>query len=322
MLVTLGGFGGSITLAFDQPVMDDPCNPLGMDAIVFGNAHWVAGNPNRRFAEAAVIEISRDVNGNGHADDPWYVVRGSSLPNVAASVFRTQDWDVNPTTPTPPLFLPWYPGPPSFPNWPAQYTTGAYELPSAFASPVLANPNGGGATIEGHYGYADISPTLIKGDMSGAKGGFGENSLTDPEDLPGIDPAEFYTVPDDPTRVGVSIGSGGGDAFDIKWARNPVTGQLAQLDGFDFIRIRTSVDHIASSFGEISTEVGGVADVRRGKRMPGDVDLDGDVDFSDLNAVLGAFNTFGEDMPADFDCNGVVDFGDLNAVLSNWGIGG
>ena len=45
ILVSLGGFGGSITLAFDHRVEDDPLNPLGMDAIVFGNAVWVGGDP-------------------------------------------------------------------------------------------------------------------------------------------------------------------------------------------------------------------------------------------------------------------------------------
>ena len=40
-LVTLGGFGGTITLRFDHMVEDDPLNPFGMDAIVFGNAFWL-----------------------------------------------------------------------------------------------------------------------------------------------------------------------------------------------------------------------------------------------------------------------------------------
>ena len=81
-LVSLGGFGGSITLAFDPPVLDDPRNPMGLDAIVFGNASWVGGDPRTRFAEAGVIEISRDANGNGLADDAWFVIPGSSIPSA------------------------------------------------------------------------------------------------------------------------------------------------------------------------------------------------------------------------------------------------
>ncbi len=53
---------------------------------------------------------------------------------------------------------------------------------------------------------------------------------------------------------------------------------------------------------------------------PGDADGDGFVGFSDLNIVLGAFNTAmgqpGYTAAADFDGDGDVDFGDLNVVLS------
>lgn len=320
-VVTLGGFGGSITLGFSQTVMDSPCNPMGLDAIVFGNAFWVSDNPNRRWAEAGVIEISRDTNQNGLPDDPWFVVRGSSLPVAPQSVFRTQAWDNNPSTPTPPSNVAWYPGAPLFPNWPSLYSTGAFELPPVFRQSVLVNPNGSNATLEGHYGYADMSPTMLLGDLSGAKGGPGENVLTDPEDRPGMDPAVFYTVPDDPMTVGVSTGSGGGDAFDIRWAVDPLTGAPANLSGFDFIRIRTSAEAQSVALGEKSTEIGAVADVRAAKRVPGDVNLDGVVDFADLNAVLSQFNTAGDGLSADFDCNGIVDFADLNATLSNWGTG-
>ncbi len=78
-VVTLGGFGGSITLAFEQRVLNNPGNPLGMDFIVFGNAFYVQGNPDRRWAEASLIEISLDTNSNGSADDTWYTIPGSSL---------------------------------------------------------------------------------------------------------------------------------------------------------------------------------------------------------------------------------------------------
>ena len=35
--------GGSITLAFDHPVLDDPANPFGLDFIIFGNAFQLLG---------------------------------------------------------------------------------------------------------------------------------------------------------------------------------------------------------------------------------------------------------------------------------------
>ena len=76
--------GSYILLRFDTPVEDDPLNPMGLDCIVYGNVFWVGGNPLRKFVEPMLIEISEDVNGNGHPDDPWYVIPGSR--NLSAAV--------------------------------------------------------------------------------------------------------------------------------------------------------------------------------------------------------------------------------------------
>jgi hypothetical protein len=69
--------GSYITLRFDTPVTDDPANPMGLDAIVYGNTAWTGGDPYRKWTEPGLIEISEDVNGNGLADDPWYRIPGS-----------------------------------------------------------------------------------------------------------------------------------------------------------------------------------------------------------------------------------------------------
>jgi hypothetical protein len=52
--------------------------------------------------------------------------------------------------------------------------------------------------------------------------------------------------------------------------------------------------------------------------VPGDADGDGDVDFADLNVVLGVWHTAGDDLPGDLNGDGHVDFADLNVVLSNF----
>ncbi|MEM0915183.1 MAG: GC-type dockerin domain-anchored protein [Planctomycetota bacterium] len=76
-LVSLGGVGGFITLKMPRTVIDDPRNRLGLDAIVFGNAFYVSGDPTRRFAEPGLIEIALDANTNGIADDPFFPIAGS-----------------------------------------------------------------------------------------------------------------------------------------------------------------------------------------------------------------------------------------------------
>ncbi|MGD9692577.1 MAG: hypothetical protein AB7G17_11205 [Phycisphaerales bacterium] len=73
-----------------------------------------------------------------------------------------------------------------------------------------------------------------------------------------------------------------------------------------------------------SLSVGPNAAVIRYARCLGDVDRDGDVDFTDLNAVLGEYSTAGTCISnctsstgkfTDLNCDGVVDFLDLNEVL-------
>ena len=237
-LVTLGGFGGSLTLAFDTPVEDDESNPLGLDCIVFGSAFYVAGNENRRWAEAGLIEISYDTNANGLADDEWFTIPGSAL---AA-----------------PMTLP---------------------LPPAFNGPILEN--GSGDDTEEHFGYADLSPTLLLGDSDA------DNIVDDPN----ANPADFYTTPDDPATTGIDAGSAGGDAFDIAWAINPITGTPANLTGFHFIRITTAVDHTNPVFGEVSTEIDAVADVRAIISCLADANADGVLSPADFTAWIAAFNT-------------------------------
>ena len=83
-VVSLGEAGGYIVLKFDTPVTDDPANPMGLDCIVYSNAFWVGGDPLLKFNEPALIEISADVNGNGLADDPWYVIPGTRNFSAAA----------------------------------------------------------------------------------------------------------------------------------------------------------------------------------------------------------------------------------------------
>lgn len=55
--------------------------------------------------------------------------------------------------------------------------------------------------------------------------------------------------------------------------------------------------------------------------LPGDVNGDGLVNFTDLNIVLSNFGLTGPGLPGDADADGDVDFADLNLVLSNFGAG-
>jgi hypothetical protein len=302
-VVTLGGFGGSITLGFSETVADDPLNPFGMDAIVFGNAYWVGGDPQRHWAECATIEISLDDNGNGLADDPWYLVPGSHIHD-AGGQFAAAIWDDDIEDETyPPEDESWIPG-----GFVGEWATYAYALPvGVFGTILVLNPSGV-ELWEGIFGYAEYSPTAVLGDLDG------DNQVDDAS----ITPEQFYTRPDDPWTVGITLSSGGGDAFDIAWAIDPTTGLPARLPGFDFLRLTTAVDAVAPAIGEKSAEIDAAADVAPDPF--GDADDDGDIDLRDAAGFQTCFESVDDDLG--FGCerfdrqpDGTIDDADVSAFV-------
>src|SRR5262249_2907402 len=78
------GWGGSITLAFDRPILHDPLHPGGYDFIVYGNSFYVGGNPQISFESPGYVEVGLDMNGNGVPDpgEPFYLLRGKPDPGT------------------------------------------------------------------------------------------------------------------------------------------------------------------------------------------------------------------------------------------------
>jgi hypothetical protein len=72
------GWGGSVTLAFDRPIWNDPRHPGGYDFVVYGNALYVGGDPHITYQEPAYLEVAVDSNNNGQPDpdEPFYLLRG------------------------------------------------------------------------------------------------------------------------------------------------------------------------------------------------------------------------------------------------------
>ena len=78
------GLGGSIVLSFDEPVVNDPDNPWGIDLLIFGNSGLIdgafpAGLCTGIFgADGGMVEVSPDgtswVQVDIDADGPWPTV--------------------------------------------------------------------------------------------------------------------------------------------------------------------------------------------------------------------------------------------------------
>jgi hypothetical protein len=296
-VVSLGGLGGTITLGFDRPVWRNRFNPHGADLIVYGNAFFAGGDPLRRFGECGVIEISRDDNVNGVADDAWYLIPGSELATpISRETIAYDPATLNPA---------WVPaGRVGGGVW----TMTVFRIVSpAINAPLLINPRTDG--VEAVFGYADLQPTLALGDLDA------DGAPDDPLNLP--PPGAFYTVPDDPLTVGISPGSGGGSAVRIAWAVDPATGAPANLDRIDFVRITTAAAAPPGVLGEISTEVSAVADVR--PSYTPDWNQSGAVTIDDIFIYLADwFAGAGEAGGADFGADGVTSIDDIFIFLNAW----
>lgn len=250
-VVSLGMAGGSVTVKFDPPIEDHADNIGGYDFIVFGNAFWQGGDKNNPWQEPGTIWVMKDENGNGSPDDTWYLIPGSHLDDSDSAQTVTYD-DSAGGDPPPDDRLPgWWPAGESSP-----ISIDVFLLPDAVYA--VSGP------AELCSGYADAAPTMRLGDLSGANGGAGENSVNDTEDYPGIDPVYFYTVPDTHGDADIDPGSGGGNAVDIAWAVAPDDFSAANLDKITWIKIVSASVETHETLGDYSPEVDAVARVRRG----------------------------------------------------------
>ncbi len=251
-LISPGMAGGSVTVKFEPPIEDHADNIGGYDFIVFGNAYWYGGNPsNGCWQEPGVIWVMKDQNGNSDPDDTWYLIPGSHL-SVADS---PQDVIYDDTDSA-------YPPPEDKKSawWPDGISSPLTINDQMFLPDELFSSTGDGEVC---WGYADVTPTLKIGDMSGASGSSStDNLLNDAEDYPEIEPVYFYTTPDTHGDDKIDAGTGGGDAIDISWAVDPDTFVSADLDEISWIRI-AGATILTGTVGEFSPEIDGVARVRR-----------------------------------------------------------
>lgn len=227
-LISLGAYGGYITVGFDHTV---PNVPGKFDLKISGNASYDAfgtllGKPGGS-SEPGIVWVSKDANANGLADDEWYELAGSEYSSPAT----IKDYTIT------------------------------YYRPSSSEDDVRWTDNQGN---EGYvrrndfYPKNSYYPAWIEAETIAFHGSrLKDNAVNEPrEGMPEhwVGYCYPYGYADNHPNNKEEC------KFKIDWAVDK-DGKTVALDGIDFVRIYTAVNQSCGWTGEISTEIQAVEDL-------------------------------------------------------------
>ncbi len=222
-IVTLGGFGGSITILLDRPIIDLPGE---VDFVIIGNALYFAGDNHKRWAEPALVEISS--NGND-----WIII-GGSIFNTAFKP-ATNLITVNYTNTNSNIW----------PTWCSSnsFNISSYSINPKFSPRLEGNGNYTNAFTDSYetlYGFGDCTP----------KGNF-------PTDFNSSwgndDPLTFgnANIGGDSIKIEWAINSNGDSIY-----------EKIRYNNFSFVRLTTAVNINFTNLGEMSPELDAIITIR------------------------------------------------------------
>ncbi|MEF2646476.1 MAG: hypothetical protein U0N32_10225 [Oscillospiraceae bacterium] len=268
--VSLGFFGGYAVYKFENPIADDPTHPYGADFIVYGNAFW-------NNSEAGCIQVSKDgttwydiagsmyytkstkgatitytnpnpsedkgitaaASNKGTLAPVKYTLNGGAEQEITTNSFHNHSWFplnanyfVDSGTRKEMAKVDEF----SF----VSRTLNSDNITSTltFKGTLLTDYPGTGKTDQIGFGYCDVHPNRTLGSTIA------------------YNPYQTFTSSSDYNTK--TEGTGGGDPIDIAWAVKP-NGTPANLGSIKYVRIYTGMAQMNGIFGEISTEVCGVA---------------------------------------------------------------
>ena len=213
--VCLGAWGGYITFHFDHPVV----NVVGaMDLYIKGNAH--SGN-----AEAGIVMVSQDENGNGLPDDSWYELRGSA---------DEDDFNVR------------Y-------DYELEYKRLGDSLDIAWSN----NLGNAGFINRNPFHTQDYFPAWLESPLN-FMGTLLPDNATDTSGN-----GSYWVL--EPFRFGYADNLPNTDtlgcSFNIDWAVEPLSRKAVSLSHVDFVRVYTALHQDCGWIGETSTEISGAEDL-------------------------------------------------------------
>jgi len=311
-MISLGGYGGYVIVGFDHPVV----NMHTWDFEIQGNAFVSEREAQGGSSEPGIVMVGVDIDGDGVPSDAdrWYELAGSDYhhpltqhqysityyrpdegkqrtpsrvdPNLNDTTYiRWTSNDVNPDSTSGYMSRNIAHMQPYWPLWMSQEETLTFTGSKLRNNAIDMGGNEGNSYYVQYFldwGYVD-------------------------------------NLPNNPRRV-PQENSPYNPGFKIDWAVDE-QGNHVNLTHIDFIKVYNAVNQYCGWLGETSTEVAGGIDYHPDAELPqsllGDVNGDGIVNVSDVNAIISIIMGGNPDPAADVNADGVVNVSDINAVISS-----
>ncbi len=309
-MISLGGCGGYVIVGFDHPVV----NMHTWDFEIWGNAFVSERDSHGGSSEPGIVMVGVDIDGDGVPSngDRWYELAGSEYDHPTTQHDYTITYyrpDENKQR-TPSRVDPFL-NDTTYIRW-----TSNDVDPDSTSGYMSRNT----------YHNQPYWPLWLEGEetmtFTGAK--LRCNSI----DLGTSGSQSYYVqsffdwgyvdnLPNNPARMPDESGVYN-PGFKIDWAVDE-QGRHVNLTHIDFVKVYNAMNQYCGWTGETSTEVAGGIDFHPDAELPvahpGDVNGDGEVNLSDVNAVIDLIIA-GERTPAaDVNQDGEVNVSDVNAVI-------
>ncbi len=274
-LISLGAYGGYVTFGFDHAVVN-VADALDLQ---------IAGNAFNGSCEPGVVMVSRDLNGNGLPDDPWYELAGSEYykettqHDYQITYYRTPA-DHKPT---------------KLDRWITDTTYIRWTSNDRYGATQGYIEKNSFHTQDYWPLWQDVETLSFAGTKMpnnvNNQGGSGDDALfwQDYYEWGYVDnrPDYLYDKP-----MTDSIAENCNLGFDLEWAVD-ATGKPVHLTQIDFVKVYTGLNQKGGWIGETSTEVSGAIDLHpdaipeEDPAPVGDVNGDRIVSGADVTALYG-----------------------------------
>ena len=309
-MISLGGYGGYVIVGFDHPVI----NMHTWDFEIWGNAFYSDQTSSGGSCEPGIVMVGVDTDGDGIPSDgdKWYELAGSEYDHPTTQ----HDYTIT-----------YYRPDENKPRTPSQVDPTLVDTTYIrWTSNDVDADSTSGYMSRNSFHYQPYWPLWLSNEetltYSGAK------LRCNARDMGGSDGNPYFVLnyfgwgyvdnlPNNPARCAEenAIYNPG---FKIDWAVDE-QGRHVNLTHIDFIKVYNAMNQYCGWLGETSTEVAGGIDYHPDAVLPatkpGDVNVDGEVNVSDVNAVIDIILSSGFNPSGDVNNDGEVNVSDVNTVI-------